>query len=249
MKQPSYIKQQGVGAKKGRFPLLGGFLFLSACSSLNVERQTNTTGITDTSVAPPSFTRGLIARQASEPLYPMRAQTQGVEGWVMLRFSVDEEGEVIASTIETIEEQPQGYFGPSAATAARRLSFENFRGITIEDVRYVFRYELSEPIFQSNSPARDEIEFRELIPQNYITPSYPQVAEELGIEGFVVVSFTVTPGGRTENITIEQSEPSGVFNDSAVNAASRLRFEPRIVFDEAVSVKDVQYRFDWILSD
>ena len=249
MKHSSYIKRKNIELKKGRFPILCGFLFLSACSSLDVNRQTDITGITDTSVAPPSFTRGLIARQASEPLYPMRAQTQGVEGWVMLRFSVDEEGEVIASTIETIEEQPPGYFGPSAATAARRLSFENFRGITIEDVRYVFRYELSEPIFQANSLVRDKIQFRELIPQNYITPSYPQVAEELGIEGFVVVNFTVTLNGRTENITIEQSEPSGVFNDSAMDAASRLRFEPRIVSDEAVSVEDVQFRFDWNLPD
>ena len=80
-----------------------GLLFLFTGSSLEVNRQTDSTGSNDTSVAPPSFTRGLIARQASEPLYPMRAQTQGVEGWVMLRFSVDEEGEVIASTIETIE--------------------------------------------------------------------------------------------------------------------------------------------------
>ena len=34
-----------------------------------------------------------------------------------------------------------------------------------------------------------------------------------------------------------------------MNAASRLRFEPRIVSDEAVSVEDVQFRFDWNLPD
>ena len=62
----------------------------------------------------------------------------------MLRFSVDENGAVINNTIQTIEEQPSGYFELASVTAARRLKFENTGGETVEDVRYVFRYELEE---------------------------------------------------------------------------------------------------------
>ncbi len=198
-------------------------------------------------VAPPSFTRGLLPRRTAEPLYPLRAKSLGIEGWVMLRFSVDENGVVIGSTIETIDEQPPGYFEGPSITAARRMTFENTRGQTVEDVRYVFRFELEEVNQVLTEAPSDEIEFRELIPTRFITPNYPAVAEELGIEGYVVVSFTVNVSGTVEDVVITESEPPGVFNSEAIAAAVRLRFEPRLVFDAPVRVQNVQYRFDWNL--
>ncbi len=165
----------------------------------------------------------------------------------MLRFSVDEEGAVIGNSIETVEEQPPGYFELSSINAARRLTFENTRGQTIEDVRYVFRYQLEESSQLISNTEPEEIQFRELIPTRYITPDYPEVARELALEGYVVVQFTVTEQGVVEDIVIDEAEPPGVFNDEAIAAALRLRFEPRLVFDAPVRVPNVRYRFDWRL--
>ena len=167
----------------------------------------------------------------------------------MLRFSVDASGAVMSNTIETIEGQPPGYFEQASITAARRMTFENMRGQPVEDIRYVFRYELEERNAVIVEPTSEEIEYRDYIPMRYITPRYPEVAEELGIEGSVEVSFTITEQGNVENIRIEESEPAGVFDDAAISAATRLRFEPRIVFDAPVRVDDVRYRYNWNLPD
>ncbi len=227
--------------------LPGLLMLLTACGSMEFDTQATDTDGLSVDVAPPSFTRGLLARRITEPLYPLRAKNLGIEGWVMLRFSVDENGAVIGNTIETIDEQPPGYFELSSITAARRMTFENTRGQTVEDVRYVFRYELEEVNRVLTAAPSYEILFRELIPARFITPNYPSVAEELGIEGYVVVNFTVTETGAVEDVVITESEPPGVFNSEAIAAARRLRFEPRLVLDAPVRVQNVLYRFDWNL--
>lgn len=233
----------------GLFPRLlpGMLVLLTACGSMEFDTQATQTDGLSADIAPPSFTRGLIARRIAEPLYPLRAKALGIEGWVMLRFSVDQNGAVIGNTIETLDEQPPGYFETSSITAARRMTFENTRGQTVEDIRYVFRYELEEVNRLLTEAPSDEIQFRELIPTRFITPNYPSVAEELAIEGYVIVSFTVTETGVVEDVVITESEPPGVFNSEAITAAMRLRFEPRLVFDAPVRVQNVQYRFDWNL--
>ncbi len=220
--------------------LASALIGLTGCENVDYDAQFD-------DVPPPNFTRGLLVRNTVEPLYPMRAENLGIEGWVMLRFSVNEDGQVMNSTIEIIEEQPPETFVLSAITAARRLTFENTRGQVVEDVRYVFRYELDKStLFRPESRSRQG-QFRELIPNSFITPRYPPAALQQSIEGYVIVKFTVTESGATEDIVISESEPAGVFDQQAIAAASRLRFVPRLVFSLPVPVEDVLYRFDWRL--
>ena len=224
-------------------------LLFYGCATVNDEPSPGNAGSRDEISPPPNFTRGLIPLRTAQPLYPLRARNLGVEGWVMLSFTVNEDGTVIGNSIETIQEEPSGYFELSATNAARRMTFENTRSQPIEDIRYVFRYELEEDNPILVDPPSEEIEYRDLISKRYITPDYPEVALELRIEGFAVVSFTVTENGTVEDLQIEEAEPLGVFNESALRAASRLSFEPRIVFNEPVRVENVRYRFVWELSD
>ena len=223
-------------------------IMLLSCSYTEVSAPPTPKGEAFAVTPPPNFTRGLIERRAPTPLYPMRASELGIEGWVMLGFSVDEDGEVVKNSVRTLQEHPEGFFENSARRAVRRLSFQNVRGEVIEDVRYVFRYQLDESVtVPLADSAADIIQFREMLPRRFITPPYPDIALELEIEGYVVVKFTVTETGAVEDVVIDESEPSGVFNDEAILAAQRLRFEPRIVAGEAVRVEDVLFRFDWNL--
>ena len=224
---------------------LAGIILLAGCgSSGSFDRPP--LGV---NTPPPNFTRGLVAVGIPQAIYPLRARSVGLEGWVMLRFTVDEDGQVVSNTIQTVDAQPPGYFELSARNAARRLRFENTREEPVDDVRYVFRFELSgqDDRFVESSP--DEIQFREVIPMRYITPAYPPAALAAGTEGYVVVEMTVTETGDVQDIRIRESEPPGVFDSQALQAASRLRFEPRIVFDRPVAVEGVSYRFDWQLPD
>lgn len=147
---------------------------VNACSTTSSPQAIEENSAFD-AVPPPSFTRGLLARDEEAPLYPVRARNLGVEGWVMLRFSVNADGYVLGNTIEILEQQPLGYFDLSAINAARRLTFDNTPNELVEDVRYVFRYEL-EDLPRATNNSEPVFQFRELIPRRFITPVYPSNA-------------------------------------------------------------------------
>ena len=208
----------------------------------------NPSGAVSNLTPPPNFTRGLIVTSAPAPLYPQRARSLGLEGWVMLSFSVDEEGHVVPGSVEIADQQPPGYFESSALSAVRRMNFENTSNRLIDDVRYVFRYELEERDGSIIPPVAQQPQFRELIPMRFITPDYPPAAEQQGLEGYVVVNFTVTETGQVEDVSVVESDQPGVFDEQALIAARRLRFAPRLVEEQPVRVEGVTYRFDWRLS-
>lgn len=58
------------------------------------------------------------------------------------------------------------------------------------------------------------------------SPRYPLSALNRRIEGSVEISFTIQPDGRTGAATLVSSQPAGVFDDAALAAVARLRFEP-----------------------
>jgi len=65
-----------------------------------------------------------------------------------------------------------------------------------------------------------------LQPSVRVEPRYPRRALAQGIEGFVVVGFTINRDGTTSNIEVLDSEPPFVFDRSATKAVERWRFAP-----------------------
>jgi TonB family protein len=57
-----------------------------------------------------------------------------------------------------------------------------------------------------------------------VLPTYPPAALADGIEGYVEVSFTVTPDGIVTAPEVTAAEPEGVFEVAALNALSRWRY-------------------------
>ncbi|MGO1070574.1 TonB family protein [Lysobacter sp. CA199] len=57
------------------------------------------------------------------------------------------------------------------------------------------------------------------------SPRYPLSALNRRIEGRVEISFTILPDGRTGAARLVASEPAGVFDEAALAAVARLRFE------------------------
>lgn len=81
----------------------------------------------------------------------------------------------------------------------------------------------------------------DIIPLVAIQPVYPRRAAERGIEGYVVVSFTITTAGTTRDIEVEESS-SSLFDSAAKRAAERLKYKPRIIDGTPVEV-DHFYKF------
>ncbi len=88
----------------------------------------------------------------------------------------------------------------------------------------------------------------EFMPIVNVAPEYPRNAAQRGIEGYVVVRFTVTAAGTTRDVEVVEAattdgRPTTLFNRSAIRAAERFRFRPRVIDGEPVEVAGVSYRF------
>ena len=60
----------------------------------------------------------------------------------------------------------------------------------------------------------------------YVDPEYPAGARERGLSGWVELEFTVNPDGGVSDVNVTAAEPTGVFEQAAMSAVRRWRFEP-----------------------
>ena len=59
-----------------------------------------------------------------------------------------------------------------------------------------------------------------------VPPTYPREAERQGLSGWVDVEFTVAPNGTTQDLVVRGAQPLKTFDQSAMDAVKRWRFEP-----------------------
>lgn len=99
--------------------------------------------------------------------------------------------------------------------------------------------------------ASDEKQDQEYLPITAIAPQYPTQAAEEGIEGWILLSFTVTEDGAVDasSMQVMDADPADVFDRSALRAAEKFLFQPRIIDGNAVEVPGVQYLFTFVLED
>jgi protein TonB len=82
-----------------------------------------------------------------------------------------------------------------------------------------------------------------------VAPVYPRRAVDRGIEGYVIVEFTVTKTGAVRNPRVVEYEPSTIFNKAALDAALKFKYKPRIVNGEAIEVHGVLNKITFKLED
>jgi periplasmic protein TonB len=78
---------------------------------------------------------------------------------------------------------------------------------------------------------------RDVVPLVRINPDYPQRALSRGLEGWVQVQFTISETGAVIDPIVVDSSPKGIFDDAAIKAVSRWRYNPKI--EGAVAVQRV----------
>ena len=89
------------------------------------------------------------------------------------------------------------------------------------------------------------------LPLVAIAPQYPTRAAQRGIQGWCLVSFTVDRLGNVveETIAVVDAEPPNIFDRSSIRAATRFKFQPRVVDGQGVEVSGVQYLFRYQLEE
>ncbi len=69
---------------------------------------------------------------------------------------------------------------------------------------------------------------REAVPLVRVEPTYPPRAKQQGIEGYVDVSFTITPVGTTADVEVYRSKPPYIFDREAIRAVRKWRYNPKM---------------------
>jgi protein TonB len=65
-------------------------------------------------------------------------------------------------------------------------------------------------------------------------PVYPLDSQRRGIEGKVVIRFVVDENGQVQNPEVIKAEPAGVFEQAALAAIVKYKFDPAVVNDKKV---------------
>lgn len=82
-----------------------------------------------------------------------------------------------------------------------------------------------------------------------IPPQYPPNALARGIEGWVLVEFTINAGGTVENIVVIDGEPKGTFDRAAKRALKRWKYQPKIIDGRAVAQLNMREIFRFEIGD
>ena len=83
---------------------------------------------------------------------------------------------------------------------------------------------------------------RDVIPLVRINPEYPPSALKRELEGWVQVQFTITAAGTVKDAIVVDAEPKDVFDDAALKAIARWRYNPKVENGATVERVGVQTR-------
>lgn len=86
----------------------------------------------------------------------------------------------------------------------------------------------------------------EYLPIVKVAPVYPARAAERGLEGYVIVEYTVTKTGTTKDVRVVKST-SSLFNRAAIESAQKYKYKPRVVNGEPVEVPGVRTKITFVL--
>ena len=160
------------------------------------------------------------------PEFPDAAKDRGLEGHVVVEFSIISDGSVD---------------GAYALYSSDRL----FEQAAIDAVR--------EFTFNQNEPAHNvlhKVEF--ILNRNHraifkAIPKYPREAVFQRVEGEVIVNFDVNEYGTVDNLSVLEAELPDIFNESALEAAAQFKYLPKYVDGKPVRVENVRNRLRFAL--
>ena len=88
----------------------------------------------------------------------------------------------------------------------------------------------------------------EYLPIVKVAPVYPARALSRGLNGYVIVEFTVTTNGSVREVFVVESS-STLFERAASEAALKFKYKPRVIDGEAVEVPGVRNRITFEISN
>lgn len=78
-----------------------------------------------------------------------------------------------------------------------------------------------------------------------ISPKYPLNAIRNGIEGWVMLAFTINSIGEVENVSVVNSQPKRVFDKAARQALKKWKYRAKKVNGKAVEQRNLTVQLDF----
>ena len=88
----------------------------------------------------------------------------------------------------------------------------------------------------------------EYLPIVKVAPVYPSRALSRGLEGYVIVEFTVTRTGTVADVVVVEST-SSLFERAASEAALKFKYKPRVIDGEPVEVPGVRNKITFEIAN
>ena len=88
----------------------------------------------------------------------------------------------------------------------------------------------------------------EYLPIVKVQPIYPPRAAARGVEGYVVVQYTVTTTGDTRDVIVIEST-SSLFDRAAIESAQKYKYKPRVIDGTPIEVAGVTTMIIFELED
>jgi len=82
-----------------------------------------------------------------------------------------------------------------------------------------------------------------------VAPIYPRRALSRGIEGWVLLEFTVTKLGTVVDVKVVDADPPNIFDSAAIKAAEKFKYKPKVVDGEPIDTAGVLHRITFQLED
>lgn len=186
----------------------------------------------------------MVRRQPSplhivQPQYPAIAYKSRLKGTVTVSFTIGTDGST--SRIRVVGSEPPGIFDHAAREAVKQWTFQpaTVNGLPVaERVRQtlVFRPPTNKASREPRHTAPKAMRHSGMPPANFVPhnihpvhlvpPQYPSAAYRRNEGGKVTVSFLVEPNGHTSHIRLVYSNPRHTFDNAAMNAVRKWRFDP-----------------------
>ena len=88
----------------------------------------------------------------------------------------------------------------------------------------------------------------EYLPIVKVAPVYPARALSRGLNGYVIVEFTVTTNGSVRDVFVVESS-STLFERAASEAALKFKYKPRVIDGEAVEVPGIRNKITFEIAE
>jgi TonB family protein len=104
-----------------------------------------------------------------------------------------------------------------------------------ESVTDAMAAETSDAPVSAGAPSEKPVTLSSLTRTRYSAPKYPRVAQRRNLSGWVSVEFTVALDGSVRDVEVRDAEPAEVFDNAAIRAVEKWKFEP--ILENGVAVE------------